>query len=179
MPNMMINRRPFVMLLLVFMSGCLSAAEKDEAWRTLSARSQNLHRQLLLMGPDTAPDPSMHEDALKGIETALNSLVKLGELHSKKIRLKAPKEIGDELTQKLFASVEPLSELYGVFVASEMCGLGARLYFILIKTDEEVELHLRLPEKELKKFESALVKLGVVAETKAQQDAAGQSATAE
>ena len=174
----MISLRSIFLLLVVLFSSNLFADEKHDAWRSLSAHCQNLHQQLLRLGPDTAADPSMHEEALRDIENALNLLVKLGELHEKKITLKTPDEIGDESTQKIFESIEPLSKTYGVFVASEMCGLGAHLYFTTIKTDEQVELHLRLPQNELKTFENALFKLGVLAIPEAQQDGAEQPATA-
>ena len=169
------NHLKTILLLIVFYSpGHLLGREKDEAWRSLSAHCQNLHNQLLRIGPNAAADPESHEDALRDIEKTLNLLVKLGELQEKKIHLKAPQELENESLQKIIASIEPLSKVYGVFVASEMCGLGARLYFQMVKTDEQVELHLRLPEKELRDFEETLSKLGVIANPEARKDDDGQ-----
>ncbi|MDB4562487.1 hypothetical protein N9113_02600 [Akkermansiaceae bacterium] len=108
----------------------------------------------------------MHEDDLKVIGKSLDALVKLRELKSKRIQLKPAKEIGEEKLQKLFSNVEAVGLTYGIFMAREMCDLGARLSFFTIAEDQQLKLHLRLPEKEMKEFEAALFKLGVVAEIK-------------
>lgn len=152
-----------LLISLIFFSQYLVAGEKEDAWRALSARSQNLHYQLMLMGENTAADPSMHEDDLKVIVESLDTLVKMGELKSKKVILKQTSEIGDLFSQ-IFTEVEKLGLTYGIFVAREMCDLGARLEFSIISTKEQIELHLRMPEKALVKFEAALLKLGVIAE---------------
>jgi len=146
-----------------FLTLNLCADKKSQAWRSLSAKCQNLHQQLLLIEKTSAPEISKHRQAIESIENTLNLLVELGALREKKIIIKAPKEVGDDSFQKVLTSVKPISEDYGIFVASEMCGIGARLYFTVIKSVEPVELHVRLPEKELKVFEDTLLKLGLLA----------------
>ncbi|MDB4387540.1 hypothetical protein N9Z15_04975 [Akkermansiaceae bacterium] len=148
---------------LIFSSQCLVAGEKEDAWRALSARSQNLHYQLMLMGEDTAADPSMHEDDLKVIVDSLDTLVKIGELKSKKITLKQTEKVGDMFSE-IWSEVEKLGLTYGIFMAREMCDLGARRSFSIITAEEQIVLHLRMPEKALVKFETSLLKLNVVVE---------------
>lgn len=105
--------------------------------------------------------PEDYEGELKAIDQSLNKLVKLGDLSSAKVRLKSAQEVG-KVIPRVFEEVEAIGEDYGIFVASEMCDLGARFHFMQIKPDEEIELHLRLPPKILEEFRKKLSDLEVV-----------------
>ncbi len=135
-------------------------------WIELSAKSQNLHREILILGPGVGLDPATHEEDLKAVDKALNDLVAAGELVSKKITLIPAGEIDVEILKSLFKSIDPLRKTYGHFVAVEMCDLGARLRFETIKPYESVVLHLRLPKKEMKAFITRVTALKLIAKPK-------------
>ncbi|MGD9420266.1 MAG: hypothetical protein Q7R22_015120 [Verrucomicrobiota bacterium JB025] len=169
------NRGTLIGLLILLATEVVFGAEEGvlRKWQALSARSQNLQRQLMIVGRDAVPDPSTHKVALKGIDEALDDLVAAGELVSTRIKIDPPSEANEESYEGLFGVVERLSMEFGFFVAAEMCDLGARLRFIGIMPDEEFELHLRLPEKDLETFLTEVESLGLLKTKKAEQAAAG------
>ncbi len=173
-----------ILVLLAF-AGSLSASENDsaESWRLLSAHCQNLYNDILRNSKSqeepVAVDPSVFEDNLNGIESALDALVEGGELELKVIQLKI-KDVEDERFGKaLNTVVERLTKKYGVWVASEMAGLGDHMrFFDPRKVKPPLKLRIRLPKEEMKMFVDSLHKHELVAaENAAQQDGTEQPAT--
>lgn len=101
---------------------------------------------------DTAADPSMHEEQLQAVNEALDDLVAAKELVSKRVTIISPVGAKDEDMKAIAGVIQLLGEEYGIFVASEMCDLGARLKFMVMMPDQPLELNLRLPDKYLKIF---------------------------
>lgn len=121
-------------------------------WRALSAKTQNLYSELQMIPADTAADPSMHEEQLQAVNEALDDLVAAKELVSKRVTIISPVGAKDEDMKAIAGVIQLLGEEYGIFVASEMCDLGARLKFMVMMPDQPLELNLRLPDKYLKIF---------------------------
>jgi hypothetical protein len=124
-------------------------------WRALSANSQNLHYALHSVREGGIPDPSTHEEALKRIDDALNQLVAAEVLISKEIELTRPPTKDAKDWQPIFEIVHRISDEYGYYVASDMCDLGGRRAFEILKSGDTFKLHLRLPKKALEDFLAA------------------------
>ncbi len=172
-------------MVVLALAGPLSANESDSAdsWRLLSAHCQNLYNDIFRYSKSqkepVAVDPSVFEENLNGIESALDGLVKSGELESKVVQLNI-KDIEDERFGKALDTViERLTKEYGVWVASEMTGLGDHMrFFDPRKVQPPLKLRIRLPKEDMKVLVDSLHKHQLVAvENAAQQDGTGQPAT--
>jgi hypothetical protein len=111
-----------------------------------------LYSELQLIPKDGAADPSTYEKQLKGISDALNELVAAEELISMHITIKSPADAEQEELKAVADLIQQIGQDYGIFVTSEMCDFGARLRFMSMMPDKPIDLHLRLPAKDLKTF---------------------------
>jgi hypothetical protein len=137
---------------LIGVSGAYATKTKGQLWFDLSVATQNLQYKLQIIGPDTMPSYSMHEKELKRIDHLLDSLVEAGELNAKRIDLIPINEESEDKYDILFKQVKTIGENYGMFVAAEMCDIGAKRRFIAQKPNEPLVLDLRLPSPEMALF---------------------------
>lgn len=168
-----------IIMVLLALVVPLSANENNskDSWRILSAHCQNLYNDILRYSRSqkepVAVDSSVFEENLKGIESALEALVKSGELESKVIQLKEIKDIEDERFGKaLHTEIDRLTKRYGVWVASEMSGIGEHMRFNGTPHDKSLKLRIRLPKEDMKVIVDNLYKHDLVAAENSAQQAA-------
>jgi len=136
--------------IILVISSCEQKKENgiSAKWIALSASSQNLHEGLSYIEGGN-PDLSAHEAELNNVDKALEELVKSGALISKKISLKTATKLDQNALYELFKSIDHLGKKYGIYTAKEMCDMGARHRFELVKPNHNLELNVRLPQDEL------------------------------
>lgn len=145
----------FLAGVLLILGAQRSLADNESSllkWRVLSARTQNLYSELQLIPKDGAADPSIYEEQLKKVGDALDELVAAKELVSKRVTIQSPADAEQKELKAVADVIQLIGQEYGIFVASEMCDLGARLRFMIMMPDKPLDLHLRLPAQDLKTF---------------------------
>lgn len=114
-----------------------------EAWRILSANSQNLHDKMR-SNVNVGVDPSLYEKEIEKISESFEFLKRKGILISKTIKVD-PENLGKILDESGF--FELLMKEYGIFVASEMVDCGKIYRDRDLVNSGEVQLKLHLPKK--------------------------------
>ena len=143
--------------------------QSDDSWRTLSAHCQNLYHAILTRSRQqkvpVGVDMALFEENLDGIEKALDALVKSGQVESRLVQLKDIKDMEDErLGMALDPVIERLTKKYGVYVASEMSGIGEHMRFLdSRKVRTPLKLHIRLPKDDMQMILASLYKNDLVA----------------
>jgi len=163
----------FPPIILLALLGVIPVVAQDGAdlWLNLSARAQNLHHKILVYGPLSGGlDFETHKEDLKNIERALDDLVSAGELESRMVEIRPTDELGDEKMEQFFQVVQEIATVYGIFVSSEMCDIGARMHFMTIEPNDPLRLHLRLPKDQLNRFIERLEELELINQTGAEHD---------
>jgi hypothetical protein len=149
-----------VLFYLVGVSGTYATKTKNQLWFDLSVATQNLqHTLLVIVGPDTMPNYGMHEKELQKIDEILDSPVEVGELYAKRIDLIPLNGESKDKYDTLYKKVKTIGESYGMFVAAEMCDIGAKRRFIAQKPNEPVVLNLRLPKPQMELFMEEMKRL--------------------
>lgn len=154
--------------ILLLSSGLMLAAEKSpgtthDLWLRLSAKSQNIARKLESIPGPGQPDYEGFKPQLDFLRQTLEGLEQADAVTKRTFRLRKWRDIDDKEIAILMGYAEKLSEEYGIYVARELIGLGARIRFLTIDPEKFMELTVYLPDDRMTEFSELLEKNDLLA----------------